>query len=580
MIYFITKEIEFYRNKIDPRVFPDITIIEEQQGMNLFFQILGKRRMLAVDLEATGLDAYLSTPLLYGIGTKETQFMFDWTVNPTPIFEHMIKYNINALGHNLQYDIRMIKVHTGILLKRVYDTMVADQRIWMKAGYRWGYADLIERYLNKRIVKSVRNEFIGVDTNKFKINPSHLYYLKGDLTDLWDIRRHQKYYIKKFQMQFLIFGIEFPLISIIAEAELEGFTLDVDKWKARITKEKADKFRIETELDNEVRQIRDFKSKEYLYNKHDPKLLLSGGKYDKERVHNPEYDIFNSDGTTKLLNIFGEPMSHSDVSRTKKKIVLNPNNISWNAKKEIIQIFAALEEPLPTPHGEYQTPQLDSHGKLVGSINNFTIKEDFLQKYMLQKPNSIMNKLLELKLLHSKLEKSINTYGENFIQKINRISGKIHTSIRQAFANTGRMQSGGGKSEPEKINIQNIPAEYEYRECFTVDITKYSVESADYTGAELIAMASHAQDFKLIELSKQDMHSYMAQKCWRNIFGYRASQLLKAFTKNARLKTAQLVAEYNKNVDLYKNYIVSKKENKSIRDGFKGQTFKLFALQC
>ncbi len=181
--------------------------------------------------------------------------------------------------------------------------------------------------------------------------------------------------------------------------------------------------------------------------------------------------------------------------------------------------------------------------------------------------------LLKLKMKHSKLEKSISTYGENFINKLNPVTGKIHTSFRQCFADTGRFQSGGGRREPEKYNAQNIPRQLEYRECFTVDIANYSVLTADYEGAELIVMASHAQDFKLIELSKQDMHSYMATKCWRNIFGYRAKQLLNLFNKDSKYKSESLSADYNKNVELYKNYTISGTENKEKRTEFKGQTF-------
>jgi hypothetical protein len=86
-------------------------------------------------------------------------------------------------------------------------------------------------------------------------------------------------------------------------------------------------------------------------------------------------------------------------------------------------------------------------------------------------------------------------------------------------------------------------------------------------------MASHAQDFKLIEISNQDMHSLMAQKCWRNIFGYRASQLLKLFNKNITAKTIKLVAEYNNYANLFKSYEVNKTTNKEKRGEFKPMTF-------
>lgn len=571
MIYFITNKD--YEKLISKDLFPDITILNEKEGIKLFYKLLGNKKTLSVDLEATGLDAYTTTPLLYGIGTRNIQFMFDWTINVKPIFTYLYKRKILILGHNLKYDIKLIKVNTGILLRKLYDTMIVEQRLFMKSGYKFSYADLIERYLKKYIFKGTRNEFIGADINTFKINTKHLYYLKTDLVELFDIKETQQIYIKKFNMEFLLYGVELPLIHTIAEAELEGFDFNIKKWRERLEKEKLERFELQCNLDFIVRDLRDFVSHHSLYKKLDPKITLGGQKYNNLRKVNPMYDIFKPDGTTTSLNIFGEPSTHRDITGVKKKVQFSPNNINYNYKKEIVHIFAALEQPMIKPDETFAIPQLNNKGKLIGSVNDFTIKEEFLQKYILAKPNSMLNEFIEGILKHSKLEKSISTYGENFIQHLNPITGRLHTAFRQCNADTGRFQSGGGTSEPDKPNFQNIPAKIEYRECFTVDTNKYSVLTADYSGAELIVMASHAQDFKLISLSKGDMHSHMATKCWRNIFGFRASRLLNIFNKNLVTKTRELVEEYNNNVNKFKTYIVSK-ETKDKRTEFKPMTFE------
>ena len=571
MIYFVTNN-PIYKTSINTTIFPDIIVLNGVEGKDLYYELFAKKKILAVDLEATGLDAYVATPLLYGIGTKSIQFMFDWTVNIYDIWKHIEKSKCVIIGHNLKYDIKLIKTNYNIMLTRLYDTMIAEQRLWMKSGYTFSYADVVQRYLKKVIIKSVRNEFIGANINTFKISPSHLYYLKGDLVDLFHVRKIQQTYINKFKMEFLLHGIEFPLISIIAKAELEGFVFNTEKWLNRLNKEKEELINIELEMDVEVRRLRDFVSFHELYKKFDPKYTLGGNKYNNIRKKNAEYDIFKSDGTTTQEDLFGDFMSHRTITGMKKKINFQPNNIDYNAKKEIVRIFACLEQPMITPDEKYLIPQLNENGKVLGSIHTYSIEGDFLQKYLLQKPNTMMRDFINLKIKHSKLMKSISTYGENFISKLNPITGRLHTAFRQSNADTGRFQSGGGRGEPDKPNFQNIPAKIEYRECFTVDTTKYSVITADYSGAELIVMASHAQDFKLIELSNQDMHSYMATKCWRNIFSYRASLLLKIFTKNPNTKTTETLAEYKKNVDLFKTYTVTK-EQKDLRTAFKPMTF-------
>jgi DNA polymerase I-like protein with 3'-5' exonuclease and polymerase domains len=571
MIYFITNNVENYKKSFN-NVFTDIIILPEKQGKQLYYQILGKIKVQALDLEATGLDAYIAQPLLYGLGNKQHQFMFDWTINITDIIEHISKHKIITLGHNIKYDIKLIKTNTNILLTRLYDTMVCDQRLWMKSGYGWSYEELVRRYCNTVVVKSIRNEFIDVNIETFKINPSHLYYLKGDLVNLFDIRKKQRAFIKKFKMELLIYGIEFPLISIIATAELEGFVLNKEKWLNRLQKEKDRKLEIECKLDDIVRELRDFKSHHKLFKDIDPKVILGGSKYNNSRKHNPDYDIFNADGTTTEINLFGEIASHKDITGVKKKVNFIPNNINYNSSKDVIFIFAGLEEPLIVSGTEnFEVPKLNTKLQIIGGVNRYTLNGDLLEKYLLLKPDSIMKEFIELKIEHAQLITAIGTFGESFINKLNKVTGKIHTTFRQAFAATGRLQSGGGKREPDKVNFQNIPSNPEYRQAFTVD-ENYSVTTADYSGAELIVMASHAQDFRLIELSNSDMHSHMATKCWRNIYNYRVGQLFKLFSKSPTYKTPTLLTEYDKNRALSKEFTVTK-ANKDLRTQFKPMTF-------
>ncbi len=571
MIYFITNKSEQYKLSIPNHLFKDITILPEEGAYDLFINLIGKANILAVDIEATGLDPYRTTPLLYGIGTKSIQFMFDWTIDIKPYIKYLVRQNKIILGHNLKYDIKLIKVNTGIILTRLYDTMICEQRLWMKSGYRFSYAETVGRYLNKIVVKSVRNEFIGANIETFKVSPAHLYYLRGDLDDLFTVRKKQQDYIKRFDMAFLIYGIEFPLISIVAEAELEGFKLDVVKWKERIQKDKDIKLKTEVALDKEVLRLRDYVSTNKLYKTFDPINSL-GGKFTKERVHNEIYDTFLEDKTTTNDNLFGEKMTHQQLTGLKRKIVVTPNNINYSAKKDIVYIFACLNQPLPTPIGTYMIPTLTDKGKLSKPVNTFAIGADLLLKYVLDHPNSIMNDFITLKVKHSKLEKAITTYGIGFLSKVNVITNKLHTIFRQTDADTGRFQSGGGNMEPDKPNFQNIPADNAYRECF-ITTEGSSLKTADYSGAELVVMASHAQDFKLIELSKGDMHSHMATACWKNIFGSRATNTLNKIRNNPSLKLIpKIVEEYTKNVELYRTFVVTK-ETGSYRKDFKGMTF-------
>ena len=99
---------------------------------------------------------------------------------------------------------------------------------------------------------------------------------------------------------------------------------------------------------------------------------------------------------------------------------------------------------------------LNSPSQVIKCLNDLGVPVDStdvkeLGKY---KKNPIVNLLLE----YRKYSKFITTYGEPMINRINPLTGRLHTSFRQ-MVDTGRLSS----SNP---NLQNIPAEQKYRSCF------------------------------------------------------------------------------------------------------------------
>ena len=196
-----------------------------------------------------------------------------------------------------------------------------------------------------------------------------------------------------------------------------------------------------------------------------------------------------------------------------------------------------------------------------------------------------MREFLETFRELQKVSKALSTYGKTFIAKINDRTDRIHTIFRQCFAETGRMQSGGGKKEPDKYNAQNLPRDKAYREPFEGG-EGYLINTADYSGAELIVMASHAQDHRLLELSKGDMHSHFATKSWRSIYKNRANKhrdiLLN--TTLSQLEKEIYEEEYEYYFDLSNNFTVTKDNPKGFRQAFKpmafGVVYGLFAKKA
>ena len=588
MIYFITRKKEEYSKLIDTSLFDNIKILDEKEGKQKYYDISTHHKNAYVDIEATGLDPYKAELVLLGVMFKSRYtkhyFMFDWTCTLTDIVEDLRNHYI--VGHNLKYDIKLLKTHTIVpILKNLYDTMIAEQRLYMGTGYGFGYNDLVERYQKEVVIKTTRDDFINANLTNFKINVNHLLYLKRDLELLPEIKQKQKRLIHKWKMQFLIYGIENPLVAVIANAELIGFKLNTEKWLKRIEAEVNKKYEILIKLDNIVKTLKDT-----LPNVN--KELLSGGKWNKQRVRNTIFDEINTNGTVNVPNLFGEVSSSIDYFRKGKsnkvvkqapKIDEYPGCVNYT-KAEVIHIFGALNQPAITESEFFSVPKFTVKGN-VEHFNFYSIKEQVLERYLILKPNSPMREFLETFRELQKVSKALSTYGKTFIDKINDRTGKIHTIFRQCFAETGRMQSGGGKKEPDKYNAQNLPRDKAYREPFEGG-EGYLINTADYSGAELIVMASHAQDHRLLELSKGDMHSHFATKSWRSIYKYRASKHRDTLlnTTLSEIEKDIYKEEYEQYLDLSNNFTVTKDNPKGFRQAFKpmafGVVYGLFAKKA
>ena len=574
MIYFITNKKDFYLKSIDTTLYSNITILNEEEGYNLYIKTLKGKRSVCLDIEASDLDAYRANLLLTGIKVKNSYFIFDYTIDTYKIVEPlMYKY---VIGHNLKYDIKILKVNSGLLIKRLYDTMIADQRIFMGAGYSFGYDELVSRYLNKVVLKGVRNDFIGKKAETFNIEPQHLLYLMKDLENLDLIKAKQKEKIHKYKMQFLIYGIECALVPVIANAELRGFVLDTEKWLNRVKKEQEEKYQILLNLDRIVRNLRDTLPDV-------KKDLMVGGKWDKKRIRSDIFDTINLNGTTEFIGLFGNNISVVDLFRNSKlktptknipKIEEYPGCLKYT-KQEIIHIFGALNQLAITDIETFSVPRFLPNGKLE-DYNKYSVKEGILQRYLILRPNTILKEFLEEFGKLQKINKSISTYGKSFVNKINEISGKIHTAYGQCFADTGRMTSGGGRNESDKYNSQNIPRNLEMRQAFG-SLPTHDVNTGDYGGAELILMASFAQDFRLLELSKGDMHSHFATEAWRAVYRVKATQTSKMFSYGSNMSDEERLkykAEYADYLKLSQTFIVTKKEpTPEYRQNFKNADF-------
>ena len=148
-------------------------------------------------------------------------------------------------------------------------------------------------------------------------------------------------------------------------------------------------------------------------------------------------------------------------------------NIKWTSPKQVLGVFNIL------------LPDLDNvNGK---AMYKHRFKFPLIDKYVKYK----------------EAMKLCTSYGDAFFKNL-KGDNKIHTSFHQIL-DTGRVSSS-------KPNMQQIPADNVYRNCFTAP-EGHSFVSADYSSQELNVIAFGSKDpvwLKALE-EEQDLHSTCAE---------------------------------------------------------------------
>ena len=199
--------------------------------------------------------------------------------------------------------------------------------------------------------------------------------------------------------------------------------------------------------------------------------------------------------------------------------LFNPNAnepvcaILWSSSKQVIPLFKSV--------GINTEVKDDKTGYFKDSVDAKVIRPQVKK----------CPELIEKYLKYKGYEKVVSTYGQTFIDQINRETGKIHTQFTQIM-NTGRLSCGGKNkaTKEEYINLQNIPRDDRTRSCFIASEGNVLIVS-DYSGQEQIVLANQSKDKDIISFYKKglgDMHSFVASK----IFSELADVDLKDIKKN------------------------------------------------
>ncbi|RUT70949.1 DNA polymerase I [Flavobacterium cupreum] len=211
--------------------------VEGDLGIKLLLQNLQKQPSVCFDTETTGLDALhaelvgISFSYEKGKGyyvpfpesQEEAQVLID---KFRPFFENE---NIEKIGQNLKYDLKILSNYGVTVKGKLFDTMIAHYLI--NPDMRHNMDILAETYL-KYSPKSIETLIGKKGKNQISMRDVALEEIKEYAAEDADVTLQLKEIftteLDKTETKKLFDEIEIPLVSVLAAMETEGIRLDVD----------------------------------------------------------------------------------------------------------------------------------------------------------------------------------------------------------------------------------------------------------------------------------------------------------------------------------------------------------------
>lgn len=213
-----------------------------------------KETVLGVDTETTGLDPYVDKLLLLIVGTDTQSYIFDARIlklgEILPLKEILESTKVIKILHNAKFDYGFLKIQTKIDLNNIFDPMLAESVLTAGlVGKSASLKELTEKYAGTVMEKSTRKSFIN---HTGKITEDQLLYAAKDTLYLFPIFQAQLPQLQKENL-VNIAKLEFAVTRTVANMELTGIYINIDKWKKIITTLKVKRDQFAKQFQEEIR---------------------------------------------------------------------------------------------------------------------------------------------------------------------------------------------------------------------------------------------------------------------------------------------------------------------------------------
>ncbi|BBL80570.1 bifunctional 3'-5' exonuclease/DNA polymerase [Rubrobacter xylanophilus] len=202
-------------------------LITDPEGLRETARALAGAQRVGLDVEATGLSPLDARMRLLQLSTGEETFVVDaFRVGDLSPLSDVLEGGPLKVLHNAKFDYKFLHAQHGLRISPLFDTMLAAQLLdGGEQGPSYSLEAVAERYLEETVDKTARREdWSG------KLSREQLEYAARDATILLPLQERLQSLLHREGLG-PVSRIEFGAVAAIAEMELSGIKLDVERWR-------------------------------------------------------------------------------------------------------------------------------------------------------------------------------------------------------------------------------------------------------------------------------------------------------------------------------------------------------------
>ncbi len=458
------------------------TLVNDSATLRKLAIQLNKQDIFCFDLETTSLNPRIAKLLGIAISWKKHEAYFVTPCSALPLAEIVEALNpvllskATKIGHNLKYDLSVLKAQGIDIQGPYFDTMLAHSLCDPEQRHSMDYlAQLLLGY-TPMTLEDVVNSLEIIENNEADIEP----VAADDLFTLAE-QKEKKAPAKKAGKKSKLIDMESIPVEKLSDYACED--ADITFQLAEILAE----------------QLDESGQSDVFYDIESP-LLPVIVEIEHEGIS------VNTDALAEISVTLGkkiEGLTAAIYEQAGKEFNLNsPKQLGGILFDEM----KLIEKPKTTKTGQYKTDE----GTLSVLANQHKIVADILE--------------------YREASKLKSTYVDALPTHLCPSDQRVHTQLHQLMTSTGRLAS----SDP---NLQNIPvrteAGREIRKAFVPRSSEYILLAADYSQVELRVMAAIAGDEAMIEAFQNDLDIHTATAA--RVYGVGLEEVTSTMRRNAKM---------------------------------------------